>query len=108
MTVNKKSEMKKEFQNMVAGIHPDQVRFREYMLAELRCARTRAKMLVNEIETIGVALKGEVIDSETAIQWLKDANALKFLIERPKEDGDDDGVEGYADAAEAGAEVASA
>jgi hypothetical protein len=62
--------------------------YNDYLLQELRCARTRAKLIVNEIERIGVALKGGVIDADTAMIWLRDVNALEFLhLERGN--GDD-------------------
>jgi len=51
-----------------------------YVLAELRCARIRALMLMKEIEVIGVALKGNMITPEVAMEWLSDANALDFLL----------------------------
>lgn len=54
----------------------------QFVLAELRAARHRARLYVAEIETIGVALKGGMIDAETAVEWLADANALEFLGER--------------------------
>lgn len=69
-----------EFVALVKGTHPDQVKFREYVLAELRCARQRAKLLVLEIETIGIALNGNVVDPEIALDWLAEANALDFLM----------------------------
>jgi hypothetical protein len=68
-----------EFAAMVDGTHPDVQKYREYVLAELRCARRRAQLLVVEIETIGVALRGDFIDPDGAIEWLRDANALDFL-----------------------------
>lgn len=74
-----------EFAAMVTGTHPDAKAYREYVLAELRCARRRAQLLMLEIETIGVALVGNVIEPDTAIAWLADANALEFL--RPTEPG---------------------
>ena len=71
---------KTEFAAMVNGTHPDTKKFREYVLAELRCARQRAQLLVMEIETIGIALRGQVIEPEVAMEWLGEANALDFLI----------------------------
>jgi len=53
--------------------------YREFVLAELRCARRRAQLLLNEIEAIGLALKGKWIDADTAMLWMRDANALEFL-----------------------------
>lgn len=52
---------------------------REYVLRELRVARTRARLLINEIDAIGVALKWRMIDPAEAIEWLALANGLEFL-----------------------------
>jgi hypothetical protein len=71
---------KREFAMMVDGTHPETKKFREYVLAELRCARQRAQLLVLEIETIGIALRGFVIEPEMAMEWLSEANALDFLM----------------------------
>ena len=68
-----------EFSAMVIGTHPDAKKYREYVLAELRCARRRAQLLVLEIETIGIALNGSLIEPDGAIEWLAAANALDFL-----------------------------
>jgi len=72
--------MSAEFAAMMKGVHPDEVQYRAYVLAELRCARTRALLLIKEIETIGVALRGGMIDGDVALTWLADANALDFLL----------------------------
>jgi hypothetical protein len=55
---------------------------REYLLADLRLAHKRAELLVRDIQRIGIALKGGVIDCETALEWLWEANCLDFLTER--------------------------
>jgi len=52
---------------------------REFVLANLRVASLRAKLLETELNSIGVALKGGMIDSYTAMQWVKDAGALNFM-----------------------------
>jgi hypothetical protein len=72
--------MNKEFAVMVAGTHPDAKKYREYVLAELRCARRRAQLLVLEIETIGIALNGNIVGPDGALEWLAEANALDFLM----------------------------
>jgi hypothetical protein len=59
--------------------------YRTYILAELRCARARAKLLINEIDRIGLALKDGMIEPLCAIEWLNDANGLGFLIEDREE-----------------------
>ena len=64
---------------------------RQYVLAELRLARLRAQTLVAEIETIGVALKAEMISPQMAMVWMAEANALAFLSEQEEID-EPDGV----------------
>ena len=73
-------EEAKEFSDAVRGTSADEQQYRRYVLAELRCARVRALMLVKEIEAIGVALRHNVIFPEMALIWLADANALDFLL----------------------------
>ena len=53
--------------------------YRTYILAELRCARMRAKLLINEIDRIGLALKDGWIEASCAVEWLDEANGLAFL-----------------------------
>ena len=57
--------------------------YKQYVLAELRIARKRAALLVEEIDHIGKYLGLNVIDCSTALAWLSDAKALEFL--RPTE-----------------------
>ena len=57
--------------------------YREYVLAELRAAHTRARLYVNEIETIGVALRGGFVTTDIAVQMLWEANTLDFLLPCP-------------------------
>jgi hypothetical protein len=40
---------------------------REYLLAELRCAALRARLVAAEIENIGVALKAGEMDEDLAL-----------------------------------------
>ena len=53
--------------------------YRDYVLAQLRVARKRAQLLVNEIETIGVALSQGAIDPDTALEDMHNAGTLWFL-----------------------------
>jgi hypothetical protein len=53
--------------------------YRQYVLAELRLAHMRAKLLLVEIDHIGRALGANMIDCDTAMAWLADAKALEFL-----------------------------
>jgi hypothetical protein len=43
---------------------------REYLLAELRCAALRARLVAAEIENIGVALKAGEMDEDLALAIL--------------------------------------
>lgn len=53
---------------------------RDYVLAELRCARTRAQLAMQDIEAAGLALKSGMIGADEALEWLASASALKYLI----------------------------
>jgi hypothetical protein len=60
----------------------DEERHREFMLAALRSASARLKLMVQEVDEIGVALNKNLIGSATAVAWLRDADlmwALRFL-----------------------------
>jgi hypothetical protein len=53
--------------------------FRQFMLSSLRGASLRARLLANEIDTLGVALKSKMISAEDAVRALDDLDCL-FLI----------------------------
>ena len=57
----------------------DPVAMKELLLAALRCGRLQALLLANEIDAVGVALKGEMVPLATAFQWLSDIGAWPFL-----------------------------
>ena len=57
----------------------DTAEYRAYVLSELRLAHKRAQLLVAEIETIGVAVKGYLIGPDSGLAWLATAGALDFL-----------------------------
>jgi hypothetical protein len=40
--------------------------YHSFVLAQLRVAAIRARLLVNEVDAIGVALAGHIIDAEAA------------------------------------------
>jgi hypothetical protein len=42
---------------------------KNFVLSALRCAAARVRLIGAEIEHIGVALKGDAINSETAVDW---------------------------------------
>ena len=51
----------------------------DYLLAELRCAAVRARLWQADIEAVGIALKGGLIDPEQAIELLHDCDALHLV-----------------------------
>ena len=59
---------------------------REYLLAELRCASLRARLRQADIDAVGLALKGGLIDPEQALELLHDCDAL-HLVGAVREDG---------------------
>jgi hypothetical protein len=56
-----------------------------YVLAELRCAALRG-LAACDIDTVGVALRGGMIDAETAVEWLHNCDALDYVAPRPAGD----------------------
>jgi hypothetical protein len=52
---------------------------REYLLAALRAASLRVKLMDADLTTVGVALKGDLIHPDMAMKWLKDLDLL-FLL----------------------------
>jgi len=53
---------------------------KEFLLAALRVAAARVKLLDNEIASIGVALRGDLIGPDMAVKWIHDMG-LMWLIE---------------------------
>jgi hypothetical protein len=47
----------------------------------MRVGRLRVALLANEIDAIGVALKGNLITVDDAIAWLDDIGAFQFIPE---------------------------
>jgi len=62
----------------------DEAAYRDYVVAQLRLAHMRVRLLLNEIEMIGKALKGNLIEPDDAVAWLRSVNGLEYLI--PVED----------------------
>jgi len=54
----------------------DEAKHVEFLLQAMRAAMLRCKLLHADLETISVALKGELIGADTAVQWIRDANLL--------------------------------
>jgi len=55
------------------------VGYRDYVLAEIRCAVLRAKLLQNDLVAIGIALRGGFIDANGAIEQLWNCDALRLI-----------------------------
>jgi hypothetical protein len=53
---------------------------KEFMLAALRVASARCKLMDNEITSIGTALKHDLISPDMAVKWAHDMNVM-FLVE---------------------------
>lgn len=51
---------------------PDSDSRRDFILAALRSACLRVKLIDNELAMIGTALKGGFISPETALEWAED------------------------------------
>lgn len=58
---------------------PNNRSYCDYVLAELRCASIRARLAASDIEAAAIALRGGMIDPETALAWLRDAGALEYV-----------------------------
>jgi hypothetical protein len=57
--------------------------YHDYLLAELRCAALRARILASDVDAIGLALKGGLVTPEQAIDLLADCDALRLVIPTP-------------------------
>lgn len=54
---------------------------REFLLGSMRCASLSLRSWAAEIDYIGVALRGNVISTEVACEWLNDLGLLRYLPE---------------------------
>ena len=55
--------------------------YQRFILAKLRIARVRIKLLINEIDVIGIALKSGAIMPDEAVVALYQAESMSFLRE---------------------------
>ena len=76
----------------------EEARHKEFLLAALRAASARARAIPLDIDTIGVALKGGLIGTDTAVAWIRDAGLLWLVGPIPAEVGQLAIAEGPADA----------
>jgi hypothetical protein len=56
---------------------------RDYLLAELRCASLRARLLQADIDAVGMALKAGLVEPEQALELLDECDCLQLIA--PKE-----------------------
>ena len=54
----------------------------DYLLAELRCASLRARLWQADIDAVGLALKGGLIEPEQALELLNDCDWLQLIEPR--------------------------
>jgi hypothetical protein len=59
--------------------------FSAYVLAEMRCAAMRTRLLQLDIEAIGLALKAGLISPDQALALLDDCDALRIVGTPPQE-----------------------
>jgi len=60
--------------------------FHDYLLAEMRCASLRARILQHEIDAIGLALKGGAISADPALALMHDIDLLRLIGERSNDE----------------------
>ncbi len=52
---------------------------REHLLTAIRCASLQYLLSKNEIDSVGVALRGKLIDINQALDWLEFLGALPLI-----------------------------
>jgi hypothetical protein len=55
----------------------------EYLLAEIRLARAHASLWLNHLDTLGVALKANLITPEAAVAELRHCPFFEPIVDRP-------------------------
>lgn len=58
--------------------------FQDYIIAELRCAALRTRLLQADIDAVGIALKGGLVTPDQALELLHDVDALRIVGVRPE------------------------
>jgi len=69
------SDQKRATQSAPAGL----VLSVDYLLAELRCAALRARLIQADIDAVGLAVKAGSISPEQALDLLEDIDLLRFI-----------------------------
>jgi hypothetical protein len=52
---------------------------REYLIHALRVAGSRARLVVNVLDTVGVSLRHKAVTTDQAMQWLADEGVLDYV-----------------------------
>ena len=52
----------------------------EFLLACLRAASLRAKLIATELDSVGVALRHNFVSHDGAIEWLRDLDLLDHVL----------------------------
>ena len=60
---------------------------REYLLAVLRAATARSKLISNQLDTIGMALRQRAVSVADAMTWARDEGILDLLDFGPPSSG---------------------
>ena len=55
----------------------------DYLLAELRCASLRARLLASDFDAIGLALKGGLVTPDQALSLVADCDGFIMLEPTP-------------------------
>lgn len=72
---------------ILVEVHPmaDEDDHKQFLLSALRSASLRAKMFEIEINSIGIALKSDMVSVTTALRWVKDIGAIELIGYVPEE-----------------------
>ena len=52
----------------------------EFLLACLRAASLRARLIATELDSIGVALRHNLVSQDGAVEWLRDLDLLDHVL----------------------------
>ena len=55
----------------------------EFLLSQLRCARTRASLYQNEFDSLGISLRAGLMNPDEIILCLRDLGLLDWIIAHP-------------------------
>ena len=58
---------------------------KDFLLSALRAASLRARMYEIDINSIGIALKGDMVTVTEALRWIKDIGAWELVGKIPEE-----------------------